>query len=89
MRGVCTFDGEHGARDGVQSLIRHFACLIQLHVLQREEPFPAFGFNVARLKHKRQTDTAAPAPKLNSCKTIIYIQQNKQQHSLRHVYDAL
>ncbi len=54
-----TFDVEHGAGDGVQSLIRNFTSLIQLDVFQREETFPAFRLNVTRLKNGEHTELSS------------------------------
>lgn len=51
-----TFDSEHGAGDGVQSLVGHLSGLIQLHALQREETLFAFSFNVTGLKNRGGKD---------------------------------
>lgn len=70
---VPTFDGEHGAGYGVQGLIRYFAGLIQLHIFQRQETFPAFSFNIAALKNKEPilgTKTCTETMKVFLCKHV-------------------
>ena len=44
-----TFDGEHGAGDGIESLVRHLPGLVQLNVLQGQETLSALRPDVTCL----------------------------------------